>query len=237
MLALPAGPGDFALRTDLNKTYVLRAAPATTLANWAEFLSPGAPVRSVQGRIGDVVISNDDVGAAAEGPKPGRRRPGEGRRRPERRSRLHGRHCDCSGGPGRRRSTTRPSRRRRSPSLLAALGGKVGTARRVDTAGLAPGRRRPFDADRTITVPKASAADVEGMADDTRAVTAAALAGTLRSIQPNGYLRIPGTPLIIQWGNSIMPAQNVGTHEVRNLPDRVPQRLFSGSIYLDVQPR
>src|SRR5207302_3897687 len=62
MLALPASPGDFARRLDESKTYVLRAAPATVLANWAEFLSPGAPVRSVNGKIGDVVLAPGDVG-------------------------------------------------------------------------------------------------------------------------------------------------------------------------------
>jgi hypothetical protein len=200
MLALPAGPGDFALRTDLNKTYVLRSAPATTLANWAEFLSPGAPVRSVQGRIGDVVISNDDVGAPPKGRNlaVGGLVKGGGDLNADRGFTVDiATAAEALAGVLNDRAVTPAS----LAQVIAAVGGKVGTARRVDTAGLAQGGGA-LDADRTITVPKASAADVEGMADDTRAVTAAALAGTLRSIQPNGYLRIPGTPLIIQWGNS-----------------------------------
>jgi hypothetical protein len=40
MLALTAQEGDVAVRTDLNKTYILVASPASTLANWQEILAP-----------------------------------------------------------------------------------------------------------------------------------------------------------------------------------------------------
>lgn len=40
MLALAAEQGDVAVRTDLNKSYILQDAPASTLANWVELLSP-----------------------------------------------------------------------------------------------------------------------------------------------------------------------------------------------------
>lgn len=40
MLASAAQQGDFAVRTDLSKTFILVAAPAATLANWQELLSP-----------------------------------------------------------------------------------------------------------------------------------------------------------------------------------------------------
>lgn len=39
MLALNAQPGDVAIRGDLNKTFILMQAPATTLANWKELLN------------------------------------------------------------------------------------------------------------------------------------------------------------------------------------------------------
>ena len=41
MLALDVEPGDLAVRSDLNKTFVLSATPASDLANWTEVLSTG----------------------------------------------------------------------------------------------------------------------------------------------------------------------------------------------------
>lgn len=43
MLALTAEVGDVAVRTDVGKTFILKASPATTLANWTELLAVGAP--------------------------------------------------------------------------------------------------------------------------------------------------------------------------------------------------
>ena len=43
MLALEVEVGDIAVRSDLNKTFVLAASPATTLSNWIELLA-GAQV-------------------------------------------------------------------------------------------------------------------------------------------------------------------------------------------------
>lgn len=40
MLALTAETGDVAVRTDLNKSFILQASPASTLANWIELRSP-----------------------------------------------------------------------------------------------------------------------------------------------------------------------------------------------------
>jgi len=62
MLALTADPGDWAVRTDESKTYVLSASPATTLGNWVEILFPVA-VSSVNGQTGDVVLDPADIGA------------------------------------------------------------------------------------------------------------------------------------------------------------------------------
>lgn len=42
MLALAAEQGDVAVRTDLNKSYILQDVPASTLANWVELRSPTA---------------------------------------------------------------------------------------------------------------------------------------------------------------------------------------------------
>ena len=47
MLALTAETGDVAIRTDVNKTFILSANPASTLANWKEVLTPADGVTSV----------------------------------------------------------------------------------------------------------------------------------------------------------------------------------------------
>lgn len=62
MLAVTAEVGDIAVRTDINKTYILRTAGASTLANWQEILSPTAAVSSVSGKTGAVILTSSDVG-------------------------------------------------------------------------------------------------------------------------------------------------------------------------------
>jgi hypothetical protein len=63
MLALPAQVGDVAIRTDQSLTYILRVSPATVLSNWEELLFTPAPVDSVNGQTGVVVLGFADVGA------------------------------------------------------------------------------------------------------------------------------------------------------------------------------
>lgn len=62
MLALNVEPGDLAVRTDINKTFVLAVAPASTLANWQELLTPTDVVTSVNGQTGVIVLDASDVG-------------------------------------------------------------------------------------------------------------------------------------------------------------------------------
>ncbi|MEK3796105.1 hypothetical protein MKX42_30650 [Paenibacillus sp. FSL R7-0204] len=62
MLALDAQIGDVAIRSDVAKNYILQAEPASTLANWLEFLVPAAAVTSVAGRTGAVTLAKGDVG-------------------------------------------------------------------------------------------------------------------------------------------------------------------------------
>lgn len=61
MLALTAQPGDVAVRTDIEKTFMLKATPASTLANWVELKSPTDAVSSVNGKTGAVVLGTDDI--------------------------------------------------------------------------------------------------------------------------------------------------------------------------------
>jgi hypothetical protein len=57
MLALTAQVGDVAVRTDVNKSFILTATPATTLGNWQELLSPTDAVLSVDGSTGAIDLS------------------------------------------------------------------------------------------------------------------------------------------------------------------------------------
>lgn len=61
MLALNAEEGDVAVRTDLNKTFILKTAGATVLANWQEMLTPTDTVISVNGQAGAVVLTTTNI--------------------------------------------------------------------------------------------------------------------------------------------------------------------------------
>ena len=61
MLGLTAQEGDVCVRSDEEKSYILKQAPASTLANWVELDSPTDKVQSVNGKTGTVVLSTDDI--------------------------------------------------------------------------------------------------------------------------------------------------------------------------------
>ena len=61
MTALSATVGSIAIRTDLNKNYVLSTLPASTLSNWVELLTPAAPVQTVNGYTGSVNLAKSDI--------------------------------------------------------------------------------------------------------------------------------------------------------------------------------
>lgn len=99
-------------------------------------------------------------------------------------------------------------------ALVALIAGVVGdgdgavpTTRIVAAAGLATGGGN-LSADRTITVPKASAGDVATGTDDTKAVTSLALQGGIggQLLAGIGYKTLLG--LIIQWGTYTVGANS-----------------------------
>jgi len=63
MLALTAEVGDVAVRTDLNKSFILKTAGASTLSNWQELLTPTDAVLSVNGQTGAVSLTASGLGA------------------------------------------------------------------------------------------------------------------------------------------------------------------------------
>lgn len=61
MLALTAQPGDICVRSDLNKSFILKEAPASTLANWIELKTPTSAVLSVNGKTGAITLTTSDI--------------------------------------------------------------------------------------------------------------------------------------------------------------------------------
>ena len=67
MLALSsAQEGDVAVRTDINKSFILKTAGYSTLANWQELLTPTDTVTSVNGSTGAVTITLEGLGGASD---------------------------------------------------------------------------------------------------------------------------------------------------------------------------
>jgi len=66
MLALSnAQEGDVAVRTDLNKSFILKTTGYATLANWQELLTPTDVVTSVNGSTGAVTITLAGLGGVS----------------------------------------------------------------------------------------------------------------------------------------------------------------------------
>ena len=61
MLGLTAQEGDVCVRTDLEKSFILKQAPASTVGNWIELDSPTDAVQSVNGKTGAVTLVTDDI--------------------------------------------------------------------------------------------------------------------------------------------------------------------------------
>jgi len=63
--------GDVAVRTDLNRSFILRAPGANVLANWQELLTPTDAVLSVNGQTGVVNINTGVMSISAAAPTAG----------------------------------------------------------------------------------------------------------------------------------------------------------------------
>lgn len=61
MLGLVAQRGDVAIRTDINKSFILAADAPATLSNWKELFAAGSVI-SVAGKTGAVLLAKADVG-------------------------------------------------------------------------------------------------------------------------------------------------------------------------------
>lgn len=61
MLALSAQKGDICIRSDLNKTFVLKVEPAANIENWKILKTPTDAVHSVNGQTGHVSLSSQNL--------------------------------------------------------------------------------------------------------------------------------------------------------------------------------
>lgn len=61
MLTLTVQTGDVAVRTDLNKSYILKGTDPTILGDWQELLTPTDTVMSVNGQTGAVTLTTSEV--------------------------------------------------------------------------------------------------------------------------------------------------------------------------------
>jgi hypothetical protein len=105
-------------------------------------------------------------------------------------------------------------------------GDDVPITRLVNAAGLATGGGA-LATDITITVPKASGADVLAATDDTKAVTPLALAaGFAHSFASSGYFKLPGG-LIIQWGTGTSLANST---TILTLPIAFPNACLGATV-------
>lgn len=196
MLALAgATVGDFAVRADSGLVYVLQAAPPNVLANWLEISTP-APVSSVNGKVGTVMLTAADVGAAPAGRSIGTSglATGGGSLVGDRVINVPAAsQAQAEAGAANDVALTPLS----IANIIIALAGKVPPMRSITGAGLATGGGS-LEADRVLTVAIASAIDVLlGLAND-RAITPAGLAGMPKSLTPNGYYAFPGG-FMLQW--------------------------------------
>lgn len=179
MLALAATVGDFAVRTDINKVFVLQSLPATTLANWIELTTP-VPVNSVNSKVGAVVLNAADVGAV-----------------PTTRE-VNGGGLVTGGGPLDANRTLTVAIASAAEALaglnnakaltpaslvdiLAAIAAKVPATRTITGGGLVSGGGA-LDANRMLTVAIASAAEAAAGTINDKALTPASLSTIISNI-------------------------------------------------------
>lgn len=67
MLALSGQYGDWCIRSDSGETWVITGSDPTVLANWTALGYPSAPVTSVNGQTGTIVLTATSIGASANG--------------------------------------------------------------------------------------------------------------------------------------------------------------------------
>lgn len=67
MLALVGQKGDWCIRTDMGKAYIITGTTPSLITDWTEWVYPVSPVTSVNGQVGVVTLNYTNVGADAAG--------------------------------------------------------------------------------------------------------------------------------------------------------------------------
>lgn len=182
--------GDFAVRADNGLVYVLQALPPSTLANWLEISTP-APVSSVNGKVGAVVLSAADVGAVPTGRKVqtgGGLLSGGGTLAGDLTLALSAASpAEAADGALGNKVLTPAS----LATILATLAAKANGGATVSAAGLLTGGGA-LSGNPTIGLAAASAAEILAGTESGKAVTPAGLAGLPKSLTPNGLWTLPG---------------------------------------------
>lgn len=195
MLALAATVGDFAVRQDTGQVFVLQAAPATTLANWVTLATP-APVSSVNGKVGSVVLNPADIGAppTTRTISAGGLLTGGGALSANRTISLAAATAaEALAGAIADKALTPAS----LASILTVLNGKAGSDATIGAGGILSGGGE-IGGNPTISLLAATAAEILAGTSGSKVVTPASLADLPRSLTPNGYAFLPGG-LVIQW--------------------------------------
>lgn len=182
--------GDFAVRADNGLVYVLQALPANVLGNWLEISTP-APVSSVNGKVGSVVLGPGDIGAVPAG------------RRVDTAGGLLGGGGDLGGNLTLTLQPASPAEaaagaagdRVVTPaslaSILAALAGKAEGGATVTAAGILAGGGQ-LASWPTIRLDAASVQEIVDGTVGNKAVTPAGLGALPKSLSPNGFITLPG---------------------------------------------
>lgn len=111
-------------------------------------------------------------------------------------------------------------------ALTASVNAQIATltGRTITGGGLAQGGG-DLSANRVITVPEATAAEIRALSA-AKAMTPAAWAGLLRELSQNGWYELPGG-LIIQYGRFVVPSS--GAHSV-SFPLAFPNACFAVTV-------
>jgi hypothetical protein len=197
--------GDFAVRADNGLVYVLQALPPSTLGNWLEISTP-APVSSVNGKTGAVVLNPGDIGAVPSGRKVqtgGGLLGGGGTLAGDLTLTLApASAAEAADGAIGNKVVTPAS----LATILATLAAKANGAATVSAGGLLWGGGA-LSGNPTIGLDAASPAEILAGAGGNKAITPGALAGLPKSLTPNGFWAFPGG-LKLMW---VQVRQVIGT--------------------------
>lgn len=200
-LALGSDPavsiGDFAVQADNGLVYVLAAMPVNDPASWLEISTP-APVSSVNGKVGTVVLTAADIGAVpvgrvvkGEGLLAGQGGPLNADRTF---SLAAASAAEALGGLVADKVLTPAS----LASLLNVIAGKASAAGTVTGAGVLAGQGGSLAGNPVLNLSQASGADLISAQLGDRVATPASFGNLPKSLTPNGYYVAPGG-LIFQW--------------------------------------